>query len=414
MLSPSHVLPFVTHAEEPVRDLALDYLTEAHDPAPVTADDLWRAMERLPSVDARLPVIRRMADLPQTDASVKCLLDDLDATPPGRLRDELEYAVTRLDGAVLRRHRDHILDHRALPKEVRRALRERVEVSDLPADAVWDRLMTKARGGAEDGMNLFDSSEYRGLLDAAERYPELAERAMATLADADMTDWRDVFAADVLGRLRHAPAIDLLVRKLALDDEGDALAETVVDALVQIGTVAVVDAIDAAFAPMAWGPRLSAGDVLRRIKRPESEAAVLRLLEAETDETIRTQLAYALCHLCPTDPRAFAVLRQMADARAFDPSLVDLEEIVLAGATIADVEVPEAPRWRERLGDKAARRAERMRAFRTGMDRNTLDLGRPTPIPPVAAPVRRESPKVGRNDPCPCGSGKKYKKCCGR
>jgi SEC-C motif-containing protein len=27
--------------------------------------------------------------------------------------------------------------------------------------------------------------------------------------------------------------------------------------------------------------------------------------------------------------------------------------------------------------------------------------------------VRHESPKVGRNDPCPCGSGKKYKKCCG-
>jgi SEC-C motif-containing protein len=28
-------------------------------------------------------------------------------------------------------------------------------------------------------------------------------------------------------------------------------------------------------------------------------------------------------------------------------------------------------------------------------------------------PFRREAPKVGRNDPCPCGSGKKYKKCCG-
>ena len=24
------------------------------------------------------------------------------------------------------------------------------------------------------------------------------------------------------------------------------------------------------------------------------------------------------------------------------------------------------------------------------------------------------TPKIGRNDPCPCGSGKKYKKCCGR
>jgi len=33
--------------------------------------------------------------------------------------------------------------------------------------------------------------------------------------------------------------------------------------------------------------------------------------------------------------------------------------------------------------------------------------------PPVATPVVREAPKVGRNDACPCGSGKKYKRCCG-
>ena len=29
-------------------------------------------------------------------------------------------------------------------------------------------------------------------------------------------------------------------------------------------------------------------------------------------------------------------------------------------------------------------------------------------------PIRNSSPKVGRNDPCPCGSGKKYKNCCGK
>ena len=33
-------------------------------------------------------------------------------------------------------------------------------------------------------------------------------------------------------------------------------------------------------------------------------------------------------------------------------------------------------------------------------------------LPKVA--VKRTAPKVGRNDPCPCGSGKKYKRCCGR
>ncbi len=29
-------------------------------------------------------------------------------------------------------------------------------------------------------------------------------------------------------------------------------------------------------------------------------------------------------------------------------------------------------------------------------------------------PVRRPGSRIGRNDPCPCGSGRKYKKCCGK
>lgn len=33
----------------------------------------------------------------------------------------------------------------------------------------------------------------------------------------------------------------------------------------------------------------------------------------------------------------------------------------------------------------------------------------------IASAQTADKPKkVGRNDPCPCGSGKKYKKCCGR
>jgi len=31
---------------------------------------------------------------------------------------------------------------------------------------------------------------------------------------------------------------------------------------------------------------------------------------------------------------------------------------------------------------------------------------------PLHAPRRREGPKIGRNEPCPCGSGRKYKQCC--
>ncbi|WP_212635429.1 SEC-C metal-binding domain-containing protein, partial [Rhodobacter capsulatus] len=39
--------------------------------------------------------------------------------------------------------------------------------------------------------------------------------------------------------------------------------------------------------------------------------------------------------------------------------------------------------------------------------------GLPTGFPMAANMASAPGPKVGRNDPCPCGSGKKFKKCCG-
>jgi preprotein translocase subunit SecA len=40
--------------------------------------------------------------------------------------------------------------------------------------------------------------------------------------------------------------------------------------------------------------------------------------------------------------------------------------------------------------------------------------GEAAPAQPMVQPIRRKVPKVGRNEPCPCGSGKKYKQCHGR
>ncbi len=51
---------------------------------------------------------------------------------------------------------------------------------------------------------------------------------------------------------------------------------------------------------------------------------------------------------------------------------------------------------------------ERRNAQPEGHTGSSFSLGANTPRQPVV----REAPKVGRNDPCPCGSGKKFKKCC--
>ena len=57
------------------------------------------------------------------------------------------------------------------------------------------------------------------------------------------------------------------------------------------------------------------------------------------------------------------------------------------------------------------RRARDRSPTRSDADRaGRLAAAAPTPAPSRAAPG---AAKVGRNDPCPCGSGKKHKKCCG-
>jgi preprotein translocase subunit SecA len=47
------------------------------------------------------------------------------------------------------------------------------------------------------------------------------------------------------------------------------------------------------------------------------------------------------------------------------------------------------------------------------MEQTAGPLGTQQQERPKLKPVVKDGPRVGRNDPCPCGSGKKYKKCCG-
>jgi len=60
-----------------------------------------------------------------------------------------------------------------------------------------------------------------------------------------------------------------------------------------------------------------------------------------------------------------------------------------------------------------AEEAKMLAEIRTNIASHLLDVRQfwfDKSVPPT---VRREGPKIGRNDPCPCGSGKKYKNCHG-
>ena len=46
------------------------------------------------------------------------------------------------------------------------------------------------------------------------------------------------------------------------------------------------------------------------------------------------------------------------------------------------------------------------------MDALTKNMGKPANFRALLGEAAKARTKIGRNDPCPCGSGKKYKKCC--
>jgi hypothetical protein len=76
---------------------------------------------------------------------------------------------------------------------------------------------------------------------------------------------------------------------------------------------------------------------------------------------------------------------------------------------IADLEWWETPDWDDYpVSEKAG-------AGPDSPEGSAADSAQPY-VPPVwqkPVPIVK-GPKIGRNDPCPCGSGKKYKKCCGK
>ncbi len=88
------------------------------------------------------------------------------------------------------------------------------------------------------------------------------------------------------------------------------------------------------------------------------------------------------------------LFRSTSNLMAFEQFLSALPQHLL------HPESPQAP------GQNAGMKIEHPQGERTASTQDELKI--------ELEPVKRELPKVGRNDPCPCGSGKKFKSCCGR
>ena len=235
----------------------------------------------------------------------------------------------------------------------------------------------------------------------SEHIAELMRLACDTVlygSDSDGTEvWAPVHARRVLGQLRAEESVLPLLaflKSAGLDDDWTDMELPVVFGLIGAAAISSV----AAFVWDQSNSTFPASTAIAGIKeiarrhpacRGECVGILGRLLErrGDTDPALNGFAVSALIDLEAVE--AIDAIRDAFRRKSVDVSIAGDEE---------DVEIA------LRLRERRATPAPRYQLFPAGQF-GRLDESRDTAVSP--RPV-----KVGRNDPCPCGSGKKYKKCC--
>ncbi len=227
--------------------------------------------------------------------------------------------------------------------------------------------------------------------------------------------WAPLHAWRALAQLKAEQAVGPLLGLLSRIDrhQDDWVNEDVPRALGDIGQAAL-EPVTAYLADSAYDDwaRVAAAKALAEIGerhaelRTECAARLSAQLEkcAEQSETVNAFLVSPLLDLEAQE--ALPVMERAFAAGRVDESVVgDFEDVEIALGLKAARQHPPKPNKLTELGAQlraiaaASEKAD-------GMWDRLMDSGEPQP------PLRKE--KTGRNDPCPCGSGKKFKKCCGK
>ncbi len=224
---------------------------------------------------------------------------------------------------------------------------------------------------------------------------------------ADPRGWAVVHATYILAAMKLPGTVDTLLRAMERADEHDVEPIWMEDvALTAYGGVASLPDLLRAAADRSRkaGPRKSAMEAagLLGLLHPAVEPQVTGLLRGVIDNVaekpdVRTFAGIVLLDFARPEDRK----RILSVAVDEDYTEDDVEEQYEKGRLEAG---PPDDSWLSFYDPEV------IQARRDGWEDDDTPVEDSEPAPEIAiAP-----PKVGRNDPCPCGSGKKHKKCCGK
>jgi hypothetical protein len=401
-----HVRQALQHSDKEVRFAALQYFAESYSKNTAIMPDVIELVKRLGPQDAFLfsfPI----ADLAQTEETITWAVNQLQRPPSNDGEEDFNRHLSLLfchaDPMLVLPHKSVILESAALDRKLASRIERRLELLSTPSDLLWQRLDAICQAGkgkiyAKD-IAYVEAEEIAEALarddSQADRTMELLNKEVDPTTESELT-WLEIFLVQMAGSMRYEPAIPLIIKKLLVD--GEVLNEECDKALTKIGTDSVVRALREIYPQAPSHFRLYSSGLFGDIHSDLAVSAGLELLSQELDLDLRNWLATALVDQFSTE----AIDAARTVLLEYRPDFDDLKSSLVVACKLMAYDVPELKQWERDL-------AEPRRSF-AGTDLSLPvfdDLATDSEILPISTKV-----KIGRNDPCPCGSGKKYKKCC--
>lgn len=432
MLPPQEVKPLLVHEDRHVRRAAIEYFRGAWI-EDVELASLSLEAHRLYPDEESLSGLACCRNFALSADALQDVLQTLGTATDGNALYHLNNIIANAPIPLQRANRSTILDTRNLLPGTAATIERRLDLAQWPADRLWNDLQDFAQRSLDKQyVGDIDHAYVDTLIVALGRLDEPdADTICKELESVDEDNgWLEIFLIDLIGERRIQSAIPMLVDKYRIDT--DYMLERVSRALSRIADPEAVRLIRADFPKESWGFKNYTAALLGNIKHQESEDAILALLETERDPSLRTILCIGLCELFSAT--GVEIVRKEIH-HGYDRMVACLEETLLPVAQVLEIEIPEAEQWQaereEREIEQSQRRDELAELGRryaaakaAGIDPFAHSQAESatkvkkswTAATEVREPttIRRDTPRVGRNDPCPCGSGRKFKKCCAR
>lgn len=469
--SENEVIAALAHAEMAVRDRALETLGNAYPHSTAAMPAIIQAIDQYGWDDAFSSLFHAQF-LPQSRETIAWAWDNLSKGIAAAPAEEPWYCY---DLACIIAYAEPSARNREAEQKYQSKLREGLAVvltrpldlNDLSDDELWQRFEadTKRWDAAPQELSRIELIQMGIALGS--RGESLAPKLMECLQETESADTsprtntRIRIAAIALGVARHKPAIEVLFDQLHAEDivQGLSVAEL---SLAKIGGEEVVDSLKKRLSDneflLEFGGRLfgvipsekSLVAGLETLKQLHGEVAKQSQEEADLSGVADLAADLADGLLFHFDARAVAPAAELARLlKEKDRRDTLLESAVGIAAELLDIELAERKEWYYFASEEAREARSRPveqnllspdgNVIYEGFDPNNLPhtpsisvnplqvprrrrrltVMRPTPDPESRndrrlIPIRRPDAPIGRNDPCPCGSGKKYKNCCFR